>query len=111
MKLRDLKEYTTNASAFHPTTSQRRVIGIILNCDTPQLALQELSMDDKLSAAKEQLQQLGMIVVTDQGVSLTATGEQMATSQALMDPTGQPSELSRTLAASDAGFDVNDSIE
>lgn len=86
--------------AYKPTETERVVMSLAIIADTPQLAVMQIDSDDNRYYAMNKLISLNILSRTpDDGVELTASGQELAQAQGLVD-NGEPTESAIELAAS-----------
>lgn len=82
------------------TNNQKRVIAKIKASPTPKVALEEISDDQNLIAARNMLVKLGLVEIVAGEVFLTDSGEQMAVDENIVDEAGELTQTGNELAHS-----------
>ncbi|KKN08279.1 hypothetical protein LCGC14_1058250 [marine sediment metagenome] len=90
----------------HPTDNQKAVLAKIIAAATPQLAAADISDTPNLAAARDMLDQMGMITLDNEGAHLTDDGNQMMIDQNLSTPDGQLTDDGQTAAYGDEAEDA-----
>lgn len=81
------------------TNNQKRVLAKIASSPTPKVAAEEISRDQNLIAARDQLAKLDVISYFNNEAKLTEKGEQIAKEEGITDETGQLSPDGQHLAS------------
>lgn len=85
-------------STIQPTANQLKVLAIIAaNQEKPNLAIQQLSHDQNLIAARNMLMQWNAIEFSTKQVSLTEIGSKIASDNDIIDDSGQLTDKGQQL--------------
>ena len=100
----------------HPTENQKSVLAKIIAAATPQLAAADISENPNLSAARDMLEKMELIILDDEGAHVTDAGNEVMVNQNLATPDGQLTDDGQTAAygeeeAADAAPDTGDDLE
>lgn len=90
-----------NPSTYQLTSSEREVLGFIVQSDSPQLADKLIIGNENYVAAKDKLIRLGFL---DNDGNLTNDGQQLVDNQGI---TGDDQSLDTTLPSDDQFTDVD----
>ncbi len=82
-----LRSMTENMqpAAYRPSESERAVLSVILQSDTPEMGYAQISSGEDMVSARDKLMRLGFISYDNGGVTLTPAGDELAQAQALHD--------------------------
>ncbi len=92
----------------HPTENQKAVMAKIVAAATPQLAAADISEDPNLSAARDMLEKMGLIVLNDEGAHLTDRGNEVMVNQNLASADGGLTDDGQSAAYGDEAEDAAD---
>jgi len=81
--------------------NQKRVMAKILAAPTPKVALDSISKNQSLIAARDQLAKIGMVSLNPNGASVTDKGTKVMQDEALVDEGGQLTPDGEQLAHTD----------
>lgn len=103
-------------STIQPTKNQLKVLAIIAaNQEKPNIAVQQLSHDQNLIAARNLLMQWNAIEFGQNKASLTDTGTKIATDNNIIDDSGQLTDMGQKLLPQDVdqpqGADNNTPVD
>ena len=80
---------TRTLSTIHLSDTQKAVLSKIIGSATPETALEEISDGRNMVAARDILQKLGLIEVTDRDASITDEGNEVMKDENLVDDMGE----------------------
>ncbi|MFY0658091.1 MAG: hypothetical protein JXR12_15240 [Neptunomonas phycophila] len=87
--LRSMTE-NLNPGAYRPSDSEREVLSLVVQSDTPNMAYAQASDGESLVTARDKLIRLGFLIYNDGGIELSPTGDELVTAQAIEDNPEMP---------------------